>query len=163
MITFEKYNMTLDVDVEKTKAYYQNRPQLENIEIKNFEKQAKEAAPLLNDFLTELGVDITKPDELCYCWKDEKGILHYNVAYTVTGRIIRAIQYEAILQDKSALHLVLETEYVPNKQTEPYFAFTIYNIEMPWILEEAFPEMKKVENTARESFLKKMIKKLKKY
>ena len=92
MITIEKDNMSFEVEVEGTKAYYQNRAPLTGLEIRNFEVQAETAAPRLKEYLGEFGVDIRKPDELCWCWKDENDILHYNVAYTVTGRIARALQ-----------------------------------------------------------------------
>ena len=68
-----------------------------------------------------------------------------------------------ILQDKSALHIVLETEYVPNQQPGSYFAFTVYNIEMPWVLEEAYPKKEAAIKKEKTGGISNFVKKLKKY
>ena len=175
MAIIEKEHMLFEVDLDATKEYYQVRTPIAGPAMRNFEEQVCEAAPLLKEYLEEFGVDLRKPDELCWYWKDAKNTIHYNVAYTVTGEIIKSAQHqtgkslktvqnEVILLDKSKIHLVLEDAYIPNEQTKGYFGFTAYNIEMPWVVDEEYSEMmsESSDDTGMFDAILDILKKLKK-
>ena len=53
------------------------------------------------------------------------------------------------------LNIVIDNWYVPNEQkTDKYFTVTIYGIDLPWVLDEPFPENSVTRN--KMSFLAKI-------
>ena len=94
----------------------------------------------MNDFLLELGVKIERPDELSYIESDNE-IQYLCAAYTVCGKILEFDKYEIdLFEDSGVVSIVFNNSYIPNEQKTDYFVVMVYNIRLPWILNEPFPE-----------------------
>jgi len=63
MTTIQKDEYVFSVDVEKTKEYYKTHTLCDCVCCRNYYAQIKDKLPKLNAFLSEFGVDISKPDE----------------------------------------------------------------------------------------------------
>lgn len=86
-------------------------------------------------------MDIAKPDEIV--WFDMEDDVRYIPMYTVTGHIE--------IEDKCEINVgefrvVIDNDYIPNEQTEPYFVVTIYDMYLPWVLEEPMSEETTMKN-----------------
>jgi hypothetical protein len=145
MITIQKQEYQFEVDVEKTKEYYQVHALCECDACKNFYAQIQGQFPVLEEFLTEFGVDVAKPDEAMSV-DSEQSFDYIQVDYTVCGKIIAMGEYEIDLQDKQLLNIVVTDGFAsPNEQTGEYFTLSVYNINLPWVLDKPFPEPIKIE------------------
>jgi len=143
--TIQKDEHIFQVDVEKTKAYYMTHSLCSCDACRNFYGQIEGKYPELQAFLAELGVDIAKPDEMP--WWDVEDKIDYNPCYTVTGMIETLGKYEI---DFDGINVVVTRgenpfDDIPNEQTEPYFVLAVYNIYLPWVLDEPFPATPKRE------------------
>ena len=139
----KKEDYTMDVDVEKTKEYYHQNSLCDCSSCRNFYAQAKEKLRTLDEFLREFGVCVERPDEIgCVELEDME---HYiEVSYTVCGKILEYNKFEIDLNDAdSVLNIVIDDRYVPSEQKDEYFVITVYNILLPWVLDESFPQMPK--------------------
>ena len=122
-----KNGYVLDVDVEGTLKYSQEHKLCDCDEDRNLYAQIAEKFPELKEFLAELGLLIERPDEIGSC---------------VTGKILEFDNYEIDMFDGGLfLNNIIDNCYVPNEQrTDKYFTVTIYGIDLPWVLDEPFPE-----------------------
>ena len=145
MKTIQKDEHIFQVDAEKTKAYYMTHSLCDCDACRNFYTQIHGKYPQLEAFLAELGVDIAKPDEMP--WWDVKDKIDYNPCYTVTGTIENLGKYEIDFDSVNVVVSKGENPFddIPNEQTEPYFVLAVYNIYLPWILDEPFPARPKRE------------------
>ncbi len=139
MTIIQKDEYVFEVDVEKTKNYYKAHSLCNCDYCKNYYAQIKGKFPKLEAFLSEFGIDIEKPDEIMSVESDDK-IDYINIDYTVNGKITAMGQYEIDIQDELFLSLVITDGYAsPNEQTSDYFTISVYNIQLPWILDKLFP------------------------
>lgn len=136
-----KNGYVLDVDVEGTLKYSQERKLCDCDEDWNLYAQIAEKFPELKEFLAELGLLIERPDEIGSCVVEDY-IDYYFVSYTVLGKILEFDNYEIDMFDGGLfLNNIIDNCYVPNEQrTDKYFTVTIYGIDLPWVLDEPFPE-----------------------
>ena len=130
----------LDVDIEATRKYSQEHSLCDCSEDRNLYSQIREKLPELTAFLAEFGLLIDRPDETGFCAMDDY-IDYYFVSYTVIGNIMESDKYEIDMFDGGLfLSIVIDNWYVPNEQkTGRYFTITVYNIELPRVLDEPFP------------------------
>ncbi|MBQ8215887.1 MAG: hypothetical protein IJZ33_06460 [Clostridia bacterium] len=136
----KKEDYIMDVDIEQTKEYYKSHTLCNCSACRNYYVQVKDNFPLLNDFLLELGVKIERPDELSYIESDNE-IQYLCAAYTVCGKILEFDKYEIdLFEDSGVVSIVFNNSYIPNEQKTDYFVLMVYNIRLPWILNEPFPE-----------------------
>ena len=129
--------IALDVDIEKTAQYSKTHSLCDCDEDRNFYTQAREKFPKLAKFLSEFGIMIERPDEIGS--HAENGYIDYHfVSYTVIGEILEADKYEIeMLDGEIFLNIKIDHWYVPNEQkTDRYFTVTVYNITLPWVLNE---------------------------
>lgn len=137
----KKDGYVLNVDVEATRQYSENHSPCDCNEDRNLYAQIQEKFPKLTAFLAELGLLIERPDETGSCAMD--GYIDYHfVSYTVIGNILESDKYEIDMFDGELfLNIVIDNWYVPNEQkTDRYFTVTVYGIDLPWVLDEPFPE-----------------------
>ncbi|MBR2875725.1 MAG: hypothetical protein IKC01_01155 [Clostridia bacterium] len=130
-----------DVDIESSKAYSQEHSLCQCDEDRNFYVQARKEFPKLSTLLEKFGIMIDRPDEIRSIAMD--GYIDYNfVSYTVVGEIKEASGYEIDLFDgEHFLNIAINDIGVPNEQkTDRYFTITVYNIQLPWVLDEPFPQ-----------------------
>ena len=138
----QKQDCKMDVDVDKTIQYYREHSLCDCPACRNFYAQVASAFPNLTAFLSELGADVSRPDETG--WDVVEGVADYHfVAYTVNGKILEYDKYEIDMQDGSLfLNIVIDDRYIPNEQKDEYFVIFVYGIKLPWVLEEKLPEEK---------------------
>lgn len=139
-----KDDYILDVDVAETRAYYQRNTLCACNEDRNFYAQARDRFPKLTALLEEFGIPIDRPDEIgSVALEDEIDYLF--VAYSVVGKIVELGEYEIDLFDGNLfLNIVIGNEYFPSEQnTREYFTIAVYNIQLPWVLDEPYPESEK--------------------
>ena len=136
-----KDDFVLEVDIDSTARYSKEHALCDCNEDRNFYAQVRERFPKLTAFLAELGVEIDRPDETGSHAMEDYIDYHF-VAYTVVGDIVELGKYEIDLFDGGRfLNIVIDHWYVPNEQqTNRYFTVTVYNIQLPWVLDEPFPE-----------------------
>ena len=136
-----KFGYVLDVDIEGTLKYSQEHELCDCDEDRNLYAQIRDKLPKLTEFLSELGLLIERPDETGSCAVDDHIDYHF-VSYTVIGDILESDKYEIDMFDGGMfLNIVINNWYVPNEQkNDGYFTVTIYGIDLPWVLDEPFPE-----------------------
>lgn len=136
-----KNGYVLDVNVEDTLKYSKEHELCSCDEDRNLYVQIREKLPELTVFLAELGLLIERPDETGSCAVDDYIDYHF-VSYTVIGNILESDKYEIDMFDGGMyLNIVIDKWYVPNEQkTDRYFTVTVYGIDLPWVLDEPFPE-----------------------
>ena len=142
----QKQDCKMDVDVDKTMQYYREHSLCDCPACRNFYAQVGSVFPRLKTFLSELGVDISRPGETG--WDITDGIVDYHfVAYTVNGKILEYDKYEIDMRDGNLfLSIVIDDRYIPNEQKDECFVVTVYGIRLPWVLEEKISEEKTVKN-----------------
>ncbi|MBR3290356.1 MAG: hypothetical protein IKI63_06240 [Clostridia bacterium] len=136
---------TVDFDLEMTREYYKSHTVCDCCDDKNYQHFAKSRFPELNSFLSQFGVDISRPDETGPVYLEKTGTIQYLfVAYTVVGRIITEDQ-NAILLNASdqPIEVSINNEYYPNEQKGDYFSIVVTGIELPWLLEGEYPDKPK--------------------
>lgn len=133
-------NCKMDVDATQTKEYYTSHALCDCSLCRNYYAQAADKYPALGALLSPLGVDISRPDELGGIEMDEK-IQYVFAAYTVAGKLLAPKRYETELPNGgTTLRVVIDSAYVPNEQKGDFFTVTVYNVILPWVLDEPFPE-----------------------
>jgi hypothetical protein len=136
MKIIEKDAWKFSVDIEKTREYYKNLSLCDCGECRNYYLQIEEKLPKLKEFLEEFGVDISRPDEIS-SFTYENEIDYSTVYYTVCGEIVESSEYEIDLCDNLFLSIVVHDGCpVPNEQTGQYFTFSVFQIRLPWVLDE---------------------------
>ncbi len=144
------------VDVEKTKAYYKTNSLCECSNCCNFYAQIEEKLPKLKEFLSEFGVDISRPDESSSV-ELENSIDYLSVDYTVCGEIIEESKKEIYISDNVCVGMFVYNDSIsPNEQTGEHFTFSVSKLELPWVLDEPLnPTIKERFFDKVHAFLKK--------
>ena len=94
----------------------------------------------MSDFLSDFGIDISKPDEITSIETDSE-INYMSIDYTVCGSIEKAGQNEIEIYDNLPLKIIVTDGFVsPNGQHGEYFTISVEGIELPWFLNEPFPK-----------------------
>ena len=75
------------------------------------------------------------------CVEADNEIQYIFASYTVCGKILELDKYEIDLDDGGLfLNIVIGDYFIPNEQKNDYFVVSIYNIVLPWVLNEPFPQ-----------------------
>lgn len=158
MATIQKDEYVFEIDIEKTINYYKTHSLCECDCCENFYAQINGKFPKLESFLFDFGVDISKPDEIMSIELDNT-IQYITVDYTVCGKVTTMGQYEIDIQDNQFLNLVITDGFAsPNEQTSEYFTISVYNIELPWVLDKPFPEPIQTKNIKKLKAFKRLFK-----
>ena len=131
---FKYANFTIDVDVERTRAFYQRADvptmggQCGCIPCQNFEKAILKAPDTVLDALRVLGIDPQKPAETFSVTGDmeEDGTIWYNGWYHLCGTIVEGTE---------AWEEAWEDAYSP----DPGFRFKMFPVRKMDLLHKAFP------------------------
>ena len=140
MTTIKIDEYTFSVDIEKTREYYETHSLCDCASCRNFYAQAREKLPKLDEFLTQFGADISRPDET---WgvEADNGVNYITTDYTVCGRVEEMGKYEIDLYDEQFLSVIVTDGFTsPNEQTGDYFTLSVDNISLPWGLDEPIPK-----------------------
>ena len=159
MDTIQKNEYVFEVDIEKTIDYYKTHLLCECECCENFYTQIKGKFPKLESFLSDFGVDISKPDE-CMSVELDNEIQYIGIDYTVCGKVITMGQYEIYIQDDLFFSLVITEGFAsPNEQTGDYFTISVNNVfELPWVLDKAFPASIQQKTNKIKGFFKNIFK-----
>ena len=140
MTTIQKDEYVFSVDIKKTQKYYKTHSICDCVCCRNYYAQIKNKLPKLNDFLSEFGVDISKPDDIMSVEMDNY-IDYINVDYTVCGSIKSMGEYEINIYDDLFLSIVITDGFSSrNEQTGEYFTISVMQIKLPWVLDTPFPK-----------------------
>ncbi len=140
MTRIQKDEYVFFVDVKKTKEYYKKHSVCDCIYCRNYYTQIKNKFPKFNSFLSEFGIDISKPDEITSVEMDYY-IDYISVDYTVCGNVESMGEYEIDIYDDLFLSIVITNGFAsPNEQTGEYFTISVMQIKLPWVLEDTFPK-----------------------
>lgn len=140
MKRIQKDEYVFSVEVEKTQEYYKTHSICDCVYCRNYYAQIKNKLPKLNDFLSEFGVDISKPDEIISVEMDNY-MDYINVDYTVCGNIESMGEYEIDIYDDLFLSIVITDGFAsPNEQTGAYFTISVMQMKLPWVLDDPFPK-----------------------
>ena len=143
---FKYANFTIDVDVERTRAFYQRADvptmggQCGCIPCQNFEKAILKAPDTVLDALRVLGIDPQKPAETFSVTGDmeEDGTIWYNGWYHICGTITESpevIQEMPLDRGGAAISYRWEYCYKP----DPQFPFAVLPVRRAEILHQDFP------------------------
>ncbi len=133
MITIKKDEYVFEVDTESTKNYYRSHTLCDCDRCRYYYENIKGRFPKLEEFLSEFGVDISKPDEI-FSAEAEDSVEYINVDYTVCGNIKTMGQYEIDLYDNLFLSIVVTEGYAcTNEQTGPYFTLSVVGVTLPGV------------------------------
>lgn len=159
MPTIQKGQYVFEVDIEKTIEYYKTHSLCECDRCENFYAQIKGKFPKLESFLSDFGVDISKPDEIMGVELDND-IQYIGIDYTVCGKVVTMGQYEIDIQDDLFFSLVITEGFAsPNEQTGDYFTISVNNIfELPWVLDKPFPAFIQQKTNKIKGFFKNLFK-----
>ncbi len=143
---------TVDIDVEKTRRFYEQSMQTltegcDCIACQNFVKASTHIAPKIGDFFAQLGVDICKaPDMSAMHGEPDRQILHYWGFYHLCGTIIDGVNVrvaDGLIDPEQMYEVVPSCRIWFTDQCallEPEFPAPIIQmeveIEVPWVLEE---------------------------
>ena len=140
MITIQKEDYLFEAAVEKTADYYRTHSLCECDCCMNFYAQISGKFPKLESFLSDFGIDISKPDEITGVELDNT-VQYISVDYTVCGKVAAMGQKMIDIHDGQLISLVITDGFAsPNEQTSEYFTISINNLEFPWVLDKPFPE-----------------------
>ena len=129
MITIKKDDALFSVDIEKTKNYYEIHSLCNCKECHHYYAHIKNKFPKLDEFLSEFGVDISKPDEASSV--DMGSYVDYlTVYYSVCGKPVSAKEYQFDLFDNLPLCVTINGEYAPNEQVGDYFMISVAGIKL---------------------------------
>lgn len=160
MTTIKKDDYIFAVDIEKTEEYYKTHSLCDCVYCRNYYAQIKDKFSRLNDFFSEFGVDISKPDEI-ESFETDNCIDYIYVDYTVCGDTEQTGKNQIVIYDNSQLIITITNGFAsPNEQTGEYFTITVMGIKLPWVLDEPFPGPKKKKALSKGTcLLKKLFKK----
>lgn len=134
-----KWKVNFDISV--TELYYQNYTDLcQCASCRNFYKNANSVYVDTRKFIEQFGADIAKPIELESVVSDKKrGLVEYTLYYAVYGTI-EILDESDIQIGKNSISAVPK-EVSPNTDiSEPYFVFAVYNIWLPWTVDDNINE-----------------------
>ncbi len=135
-----KNGYVFEVDVEETANYYKTHLLCECDSCKNYYAQINGKFPKLEEFLSEFGIEISKPDEILSVELDDR-LDYINIDYTVCGRISETDDREIEICDSLPLNIIVTDGFVsPNSQKGDYFTFSVCGIELSWVLDKDLPK-----------------------
>lgn len=136
MTTIRKADYVFSVDIEKTKGYYSTHQLCECVDCRNYYAQIREQCPDLTAFLSEFGVDASKPDE-AWSVESEGSVNYISVDYTVCGKVDVMGGNGIDIDGNRHLHVHITDGFAsPNEQTGDYFTVSAENITLGWVIEE---------------------------
>ncbi len=128
-----------DIDKEKNISFYKTNESCECLPCQNFAKSVSSIFPELNKFLSQLGVNIQHPEETIWMEEDiAKQTVYYEVVYTVHGSILKTGNYEIDIDNINISISPSVDSTINTVMSEPYFVLSIFNIVLPWEMDENF-------------------------
>lgn len=154
----KSYGWDFDVDIEKTRSYYERLDGLCDCAMcRNFYSNQQLILKELREFLEQFGIDVAKPIEQWSTIADKgNNIVDNTLYYPVKGYAKSTDGFEI---DIGAVQIVVQEPRLDDvvhcpenainiEVTEPYFIFLVYNLWLPWVVEDnindSYPESKNI-------------------
>lgn len=151
---FEFGNFCVDVDVERTKEFYNKfgKTVIEDcgcINCRNYHEAILRVPYKVNDFFNCLGIDPQKSPEATYWYTDENGIAHYSLYFYIVGTLVNSAEiyrpdgngaFEQITDNFYEIDtgfkvgFISRTDFVANDFPMPCVQLEI-NAHLPWVLD----------------------------
>ena len=120
------------VDIEQTKAYYQNNTVCECEDCQYLHANIRGRFPELEAFLAEFGLDITNFDEAGLPVELDGKYLYTFVGYTVCGAIRNLAEPDMELPNTDGLRIGVDRGFAfPNDQKGDYFSLSVLDVSLP--------------------------------
>lgn len=123
------------MDILKTRQYYEELTEEDLCNCaycRNYQKEIKNAYPLLTEHLFDMGVDITKLYESFPIEPEEDGtILYADAQYLVMGNKDNFRETEV-----EGVHISLADSYPYSDIAEEHFIIEISPIRLPWTIKD---------------------------
>ncbi len=126
----------LEVNQEKTRAYYA-RPRNPGdrcncIGCTTFYNKIQGSYPMLQEFLTQFGVDISNPDNISWLEIKEGYLDYLGVDYTVCGAFPDMLKIK--LEDRTALDIRISSDTLVCHfhEDKNFFVITVYGMVFPY-------------------------------
>lgn len=120
---------------------------------RNFYAGIDVAYPRLRNFLSQFGINVEGPDELC---PFEPTI--YEATYIVQGFIAQKGSQQLYFEDMPLLFRSASESDICTEHPSPYFTVTVGLLELPWLLSEPMSDV--ISPANEEAFLQRMQEKL---
>ena len=141
-MTLTVNDVTVAFDPALTRGYYQTHTVCDCCDDRNYQQFVKDRFPGLDRFLSQFGVDISRPDETASVYLDDRDAIQYLfAAYTVVGRITAPGRGTLALDGgETPVEVSICNDYYPNEQTGEYFTIVATGIVLPWLLDGEYPD-----------------------
>ena len=129
------HSQDLSVDVEKTRAYYENENADDYCDCSaciNYRKRSASVYPEIAAYLSQFGIDIAKPFHLSYLMP-ENGLLKYINCFYVAFGSMGSDWHKEI----GNVDIYAGTHYPDPHVEEPFIVFEIWQIDVPYSDEDA--------------------------
>lgn len=136
---FDLGSVSLDVDVKRTKEYYQTAPGLlcSCPGCRNFDRAAEHLPARVSAFFHSLGIDPRKPAEVYVNYTEDNGMLRYGGFYHLCGAMLRGEGGRDSIESAPGGHTSVWNRETSCRITEHFHAAFSQAIAL---LEENFPE-----------------------
>lgn len=124
-----------------TALYYENYTDLcQCASCRNFYKNTKYISADIRNFIEQFGADVAKPIEQESIIADKEQRIVENTLYYAVNGIAKSLNNSDIQIEQSSIRIIPK-EASPNTDiSEPYFVFAIYNIWLPWTVDDSMDE-----------------------
>lgn len=169
MAKIEHGEWEFNVDIKSTAQYYKDYDGLCSCPMcRNFYLNAQNLQHDVRNFLEQFGIDVAKPIEQWSVAANKQENLVDNVLYyAVNGTVESWDKYEIdfgviniVVQAPNSTDVVKCPENSPNTEIgEPYFVFEIFNVWLPWTVDddinECYPDPKPKKSLIKKLFSKR--------
>lgn len=153
LIELADWKLEVDVPLTMTLSAAQAKEHCNCGYCKNFYAGIDRAYPMLRTFLSEFGIDVEGPDELC---PFEPTI--YEATYIIQGTIVEKGKQHLYLADVPLTICSAAESDIYTVHPTPYFTLTVGLLELPWMLSEPMTEV--ISPANEKEFLERMQRKL---
>jgi len=152
MMLFESGVYKIDIDIERTRNYYENEGQIscDCASCRNFLQAYKHIPAEIRQFFEAIGVSVEKPDELSPNFGYNIATANYGATYYVCGTILEGTN--PWIQVDSHRYQINEQYYInPHEDCSLYFSASPFllhpgkpsptiemqvQFQLPWVLDE---------------------------
>lgn len=136
---FEFNYHKVEIDVEKTKAFYENAEYITShcqcSGCRNFEKAANLISEKATSIFNDMGIDMQKACEVYGITENNNNTLYYGGFYHLCGKLISSEQSNNRIDDNFEFIFTDEIDLLEDNFPEPVIQLEFY-ATVPWLLEE---------------------------
>ena len=149
LIELADWKLEVDVPLTMTLSGAQAREHCTCGYCTNFYASIDRRYPTLRSFLSQFGIDVEGPDELC---PFEPTI--YEATYVIQGHIVKRGRQRLYFEDIPLVLCSASESDVYTEHPMPYFTLSVGLLELPWVLSEPMSEV--VSPANEKEFMERM-------